>query len=385
MRFAKWLLPCLVLLVAEPAMAYKIQISEEASLNLDVLLQAQAQFTEKASPSAGWSKDFFMRRIRLLAFGNVFKNVSFFFETDQPNFGKNGDWSGPMFVQDAFMTFKVVDEFMVDAGMIIVPYSRHSVQGAIALNSLDYHGKMVKYPDGSHKVWRDAGLQLRGYVFDKKFSYRLGVFAGSQNVALQKDAAGKAVLNSNPDDLPRVAGLLRYSILGTETDFFFKGIHFATAPILSVGAGVDFVPKSVCTKKAVLDATTNAVTAAGELGHHLAISGDVYLDYPINEDNELVVQGTFMFNDAGAISANSGIGGFGELGYRWRFIEPVVQFDYFKSDLAKSDYMGMHFGLNWWIAKHATNFKVDFAMEKTGDVSNAPFIKSVTLQGQLFL
>jgi hypothetical protein len=384
MRCVKWMLPLLILAVASPAFAYKVQVSEDAFLNLDVLGQSQAQSTEKAAPDGGWSKDLFLRRIRLLAFGSLSKNVSFFFETDQPNLGKNGDWAAPMFVQDAFMTVKVSDAFMVDSGMVLLPFTRHSMTGAIGLNGIDYHSKMIKFPDGTHKVWRDAGVQARGYLAEQKLQYRLGVFGGSQNMALQKDAAGKVVTSSNPGDLPRATGHVRYAIAGTETDFFAKGIYFSPTPILSVGVGVDYVPDAILTKAAVLDGS-NVVTAKGQLGDHMGAAGDVFVEYPLDADNEVVFQGTALYYDDGPKAKTSGVGALTEVGYRWHSLEPVVALDYFDSEVPKADYMGAHVGLNWWMAKHATNVKLDFAFEKTGNLEDGPSVRTVTLQGQFFL
>ena len=149
---------------------------------------------------------------------------------------------------------------MVDAGMILLPFTRHSFMGAVGLNAMDYHTAMIKYPDGSTRVWRDTGVQFRGNLLGKGLHYRAGVFSGSQNVALQKDADQKAVVSSNPKDRPRFTGHVRWSLLGTEADFFPKGIYFASDPIVSVGVGGDYAPDSVLLRPAVLSGSRTART-----------------------------------------------------------------------------------------------------------------------------
>jgi hypothetical protein len=365
--------------------------------------------------------------VRLIMFGDVIKNISFFVETEMPNWGKGGDWSlaspgvNDFFIQDAFMTFKVVDEFMVDAGMIITPFSRHGYQGAVALNGLDYHSLLIKYPAGSNKIFRDAGIQLRGYIFEKKLQYRLGVFNGAKNQVLEfeadgktrlKDGDGKEVgLKSNPKDYPRFSGHLRYNILGTETDFFSKGIYFPTEPILSIGVSGDFQPDlalyrgTTFTKKTVLDPADptgiktlevkDKVDVPGELGMYGAISGDIFFDIPFLTDHEVVFQGNFYKYWYGDLSKNTGLGFFTELGYRWTWLEPVFGVDYFIGSLDYNETLVAHMGFNAWIKQHAANVKLDVQLRKDAKADakdpaksiamiDADPIVSVFLQGQIY-
>jgi hypothetical protein len=409
--------------VSSPALAYKIDVSDETKLNLDFLLQAQMVVAQNAAPTkVDWGKDFFVRRVRLIFFGDVIKNVSFFIETDMVNWGKGGDWSlsNAFFIQDAFMTFKVVDEFMVDAGMIITPFSRHGYQGAVALNGIDYHSLVVKYPEGSNKIFRDAGIQLRGYIFEKKLQYRLGVFNGAKNQVLEfeadgktplKDGTGKDVaLRSNPKDYPRFSGHLRYNILGTETDFFSKGIYFPTEPILSIGVSGDFQPDlalyrgTTFTKKTILDPADptgiktlevkDKVDVPGEIGLYGAVSGDIFFDIPFLTDHEVVFNAAFYKYWYGDLSKNTGLGFFTELGYRWTWLEPVFGVDYFRGSLDNNETLIAHLGFNAWIKQHAANVKLDVQLRKDGKADKDPTksiamidadpITSIVLQGQIY-
>lgn len=378
MRLTRLITIALVLLVSTPAFAYKWEITKESNINLAVLLQPQLQLGQDMAPSGdAWSTDFFLRRARIMVFGAVNENLTYFLDTDQTNYGKNGDFNSTFYIQDAFMAYKIMDEFQLAAGLILLPFTRHNFQGATGLNGLDYHGALIKFPGGSTKVWRDVGLQAYGWALEQKLHYRLGVFNGSQGQQLMADDGTGNPVVSNPDDMPRVTGHVRYNILGKETDFFAKGIYFATDPILSVGVGVDFVPDAVMTK-------APTATAKAELGKHLAVAADLFAEYPLSDAMEVLFQGTFLYYDAGEKAANSGTGFLLEAGFRWNWLEPVLGFDSFSSDADASDYQAIRAGLNLWGNKHGANLKCEFTLTKQGDLDDDKneFQKLFTLQTQ---
>jgi hypothetical protein len=392
MKKIHFLVFILALVWAAPASAYKLETSEHTFLNINFLLQFQGQLIEKGAPDkTSWGKDAFARRARLILSGSIMKNISFFFDTDMPNWGKGNDWSTPAFIiQDAFMTFKIVDQFMIDAGIIIPPFSRHGYQSAVSTLGLDYHSGVIKYPEGSNNVWRDAGAQLRGYIFDSRFQYRLAVLNGSKNDALQKDVNKAAVVLSNPKDYPRVTAHVRYNILGKETDPFAKGIYFADKAIVSLGASFDYQQDAGLHRAAtfIKDASGNdtaKVDMAGELANYMAVSADVFAEVPfLGGDHEMIMQASYYKYWHGLASKFSGHGVFGEIGYRYKAFSPVFGFDYFNSDLAKQDLMVIHAGAVYWIMKHNVNLKFDAAIKKDGDLSVAPFVTTMTLQAQIY-
>ena len=108
------------------------------------------------NPEGGPSFDMFMRRARLMLWGNVTKDLAVFIDTDQANWGKNGLFNQPMVVQDAFFSYTIVPELKIDAGLMLVPLSHHTLEGATSLHALDYHSDLIRIPAGNSL--RDVGL-----------------------------------------------------------------------------------------------------------------------------------------------------------------------------------------------------------------------------------
>src|SRR5712692_8730232 len=74
------------LCAARPAHAVKVWSSGDSWLYVGILLQPNMQVIEDAAPVANShdaSTEFALRRFRVLIFGNVTKNFSFFFESDE--------------------------------------------------------------------------------------------------------------------------------------------------------------------------------------------------------------------------------------------------------------------------------------------------------------
>jgi hypothetical protein len=339
--------------------------TEDSSLNVGLLLQPQAQFTRDAAPTGDVGTDFFLRRVRLLVFGNVTPKLSFFIEIDQPNFGKDGNWdTAAFFVQDAFLSYAFAEKLWVDAGMILAPLSHHALQGAVALNTVDYHSTLIRYPRGEGKIWRDAGLQLRG--FSGPLHFRLGLFNGIEG-SPSKDGAPAI----NPDDLPRVVGHVRWNFLGTEPGFFFQGRYFSETPLLSVGLGADYQP--------------SAILSTDKARANLATTLDVFLEKPLSADQSLVFQaGLFRYDQGGVRNPASGLGTFFEAGYRLGLLEPVLSAEYFNSRVPEQDLVALRPGLNLWFQRHTFNLKTELAFSRQGDLSTARTSVSGTAQLQLF-
>ena len=86
-----------------------IKVNDDVNFKFGFLLQPQADWSENAA-NGSTSQNLFVRRVRVLVGGQLAKNVTFFFETDSPNYGKvvGGVKTGSgMLVQDAFVSWKL--------------------------------------------------------------------------------------------------------------------------------------------------------------------------------------------------------------------------------------------------------------------------------------
>ena len=250
------------LLIAGPAAAAQTIGDEDHHIKIGGLLQAWADAQQDAAPDGGTETEMYLRRIRLMVFGKVEKKISFFIETDNPNFGRRGDFSGRMFIQDAYVEYEVSDALQVAAGLILVPFSHHGMQGATSLLGLDYHAALIRYPTGSNLVWRDTGVMARGMPFGNVFEYRLGVFNGVHGDATPAaktsgaSAWSQATDPRNPSDAPRLAARVTLNAFDPEGGpgvggMFYDGIYLEPKPeglvspktVLSLGGSLDWQRK----------------------------------------------------------------------------------------------------------------------------------------------
>jgi hypothetical protein len=355
----------LVAAAAPAAHAEKVMEKEELVLNVGALLQPQALVEEAAAPNGSAGTDFFLRRARLMLYGNLTKRVSFFVETEQANLGKDGDWSSSIFLLDAFASVETVPGVFIDAGLMLVPFTRHDLQGATSLNGLDYHGALIKFPTGSQRVWRDVGVQGRASLADNHVVLRGGIFNGVEGVLADEDTG---TMMRNDADLPRAAAHARYVVVGKEDGFFLPGIRFAEEPTVSFGVGVDW--------------QKGAIPNMDDPRDHLGLAADAFAEIPVVPEQAVIAQATFVRYDDGNGAATTGLGGFVELGYRIGRFEPTVAADVFRADAPDDagDLTGFHVGGAAFLDKHKANLKLDLARIEAG-AAGAKLVG--TLQAQL--
>jgi hypothetical protein len=219
-----------LLIGALPARAQiVIKGDDDVNFKLGVLGQFQADTISNPGAELNTS-NLFARRLRLLFGGQVAKNVTFFIETDAPNLGKTitgvKDIQPPVLVQDAYAEFRFADAFMLDAGLMFIPFSRNGLQSAGTLLPIDYGA--YTFSDSAptqSTTGRDTGFQARGYVAGNRLEYRIGVFQG--------------VRNADSDNPFRYSGRVQYNALDTESGFFYTGTYLGKKKILAVGAAFD--------------------------------------------------------------------------------------------------------------------------------------------------
>ncbi len=363
-----------------PTSGYMIKGPGESFLKVGGLLQARMESTKDAAPSGdSWDFDTYLRRMRLMVYGQLNKWVNFFIETDNPNFGKGGEWDASYtFIQDAYLEVNLHEAFQVDMGMLLLPFSHHGMQGATTLLGMDYHSGLVKYPSRSQKVWRDAGIMLRGLVAKKHIEYRLGLFNGARGkMKTAKDPQDPR----NPKDLPRLTGRLTFNVFEAEGGagaggMFYDGLYLkqtdagliSPKTVLAIGGSIDWQAdlNMQINNPALRTNATDPYTVV-DTTDYLAAAWDVFWDIPLGAKKIMSLNGQVngyyynhgdrssdvttvvdpetntnvdipssfaYYNTIGDTALYTGLGLMSEVGFRYNWIQPLVLVDFFKSTKA---------------------------------------------------
>jgi hypothetical protein len=402
-----------VLAASGPAQAgAKVTITDDTFAQVGLLLQPQVRVEQNGNyEKDAWGYTPYLRRARIILSGQVTDRVQFFLDTDSPNMGKSGDWTPTMYVQDAWVEFNVAPELQVDVGMLLMPFTRHGTQGATTLLMTDYHSMLLKYPAGSNKVWRDAGIMARGVVA-KKVEYRLALTNGVQSgygVNLTEDTDDDGAPDTdprgilNPSDLPRVTGRVVYNVFDAEggpgsAGYFYKGAGLkmdekrlvTPKRILAVGLSADWQADAVYSVKPADVADPTKWSPIPYLG----LAADVYADIPMNDGRQaLNAQAAFYRYDYGddgvlidpakGIVPVSGMGGFVEAGYRVHKWEPLLAAEMYNvGDGDIGDWLAVLGGVAWWYQGHAANVKAEIGASRTNGPDQA-LTAAATIQTQL--
>jgi hypothetical protein len=275
----------LALIAATASAQAEIKVDDETKFKLGVLLQPQADWTQDAG---GYQQNLFLRRARVLLGGQLPHNVTFFLESDNANLGKvvgaSKEISTGFTLQDAFVEWKLADQFILGAGLMFIPLCRNCFESAGTVLPIDYGTfSFLQSPPTQSAVGRDTGFQARGYLVKGRLEYRAGVFQGARD---------RVSRNSF-----RSAGHLQYALLDTESGFFTTGSYLGKKRVLTIGGGYDVQSDyKAFAADAFFDhpiSTSGAVTLQADLIH---FAGGRTFDLP--RQNDLLVEGGYLFTKA---------------------------------------------------------------------------------------
>jgi len=220
----------LLALVPTPASAQIVVKGEDATFKFGIQGQLWADWTQDNTGAQNYQQNFYFRRARLIIGGDIGQNISFFFETDDPKLGitpKN--LASGFLIQDLLLTWRPNAKskaFMLDGGLIFVPFSRNGLQSTLSYYTLDVSPiATVTNSVTQSSALRDLGFEGRGYLFNDKFQYRVGTFSGERD--------------SNAHNSLRAAGYFQYDFFAPETGYLFTGTALGKQKILAVDAGFD--------------------------------------------------------------------------------------------------------------------------------------------------
>jgi hypothetical protein len=233
-----------LLLSSSPAHAQAIiKVSDTAFLRFGALLQPQADWTQvlnaTSTDTAGYSQNLFLRRARFYFAGRFAKDAYFYFCTENSTLGKNKTGTSALGsgfqLLEGFGEWRIADAFILDGGLMRVPYSRESLKAATTQFTLDTsaYTYIQQSATGSTGGNRDTGFMVRGYFFDRRLEYRAGAFQGARQTGSHNSF--------------RYAGRLQYSFLdkedmlapGTVYSLSYAGSYLGDKKVLAVGTAFD--------------------------------------------------------------------------------------------------------------------------------------------------
>lgn len=155
------------------------------------------------------SNTFRLRRVRLSVDGTLFKGLTYKIQ---------GDFSRSPMLVDAYLKYKVCNEFAIQVGQFKTPFSLESPINPLNLEIFDYGEgiqKLVGYSDvcGVGGLGRDIGIMATGSLFPMKndkgayniVDYAVGVFNGNGPTAIdnnnRKDIVGRLEVHPGLKDL----------------------------------------------------------------------------------------------------------------------------------------------------------------------------------------
>jgi hypothetical protein len=389
-RFALVSLALLIALLPAVANAQAIiKVNDNVNFKLGILLQGWADWqglSDAAGNTAGFQQNLFLRRARFLLGGQVAKDVTFFFMTDNPNLGKatvspaaaKAPGTG-FIVQDAYLEWAVANEFRLQGGLILIPLCRNCNSSAANLVSMDY-GTWSFQESGptQSSVGRDTGFQVKGYLIGDHLEYRGGAYQGFRNTGVKNSF--------------RYSGRLQYDVFDVEKVQFYPGTYFGKKKILAIGGGYD------------------------AQSDYLAYAGDVFFDWGLGKNMGITAQFDYIHYDGGktftspATSTSFGAATtallkqddlFAEVGFLFGTVMPFVRYESlnYSDDVNKLqacngtitaktsvclDRVKYQGGFGWYPYGANFNIKAGFTRTEAPDNKNVASTNQYTIQVQVF-
>lgn len=208
------------------------KVNDDVSFRIGAQLQLWGDMAKDAATNE-FNQNLFIRRARVLLTGTVAPGVSFFIQTDDPNYGKSPKAFGTGYIlQDGWAEWKISDAFAVEGGLMLVPLSRNELISTTSFITVDISptANLFATPTATTGT-RDTGFQAKGYVADGRLEYRAGLFQGVRDAATATTAASRnAFLKS---------GWLSYDFWEKERGYVYAGTNRGTKKVLAISSGYE--------------------------------------------------------------------------------------------------------------------------------------------------
>jgi hypothetical protein len=212
---------------------------------------AQDQFPQADGESGEWANNMYLRRARFYLLGTVGKSITWFMLWESANLGLAGglDADGTVnknFTQlngaiatfpfnDAWLDFKVNNTLSLQAGLMLIPYTRNILQSTATYWAIDIAAVSASYINVTEtNTLRDLGVQAKVTAAQGKLEARALV---SQGVKLPDVAGGGRAAGKNS---PRLTGYLQYNFFEPEAGYVFNGQYFGKKKVAGIALGGDY-------------------------------------------------------------------------------------------------------------------------------------------------
>lgn len=228
--------PILAVLVLFCSSLAQAQVMIKVNDNVFFRIGAQLQFwadSQQDPANKGYADNLYIRRGRFLLTGQVAPNVTFFFQTDNPNAGKAPKNLGSGFIlQDFWAEWKVNDAFALTGGEFLVPISRQGLTSTTSFLTLDISPTSTVFsaPTQSNGL-RDTGFQAKGYLADGRLEYRAAVFQGIRAAGAAGTLAGRNAF--------RRSAYLQYDFFEKERGYVYAGTNLGKRKVVALSGGYD--------------------------------------------------------------------------------------------------------------------------------------------------
>ena len=287
---------------------------------------------------------FSLRRVRMSIEGNLAKGLTYKIQ---------GDFTRKPMLVDAYVKYKVCNEFAIQVGQFKTPFSIESPINPVNLEIFDY-GEVIKnlvgYSDvcGVGSIGRDLGIMATGSLFPVELQngqqfglvdYSVGVFNG--NGANEKDNNNHKDIVGRLDFHPWVKAL-------TLSGSYYFGKYTKDENINCTrdrwSAGIQYNDGTLVIRGEYLSGTTGFLSEIyGAYGQITDI-----IELPIKSEGYYAVAG-YNF----AVGKNKS-----------QKLMPVLRYEHFaKSFLSGTEWYTV--GINYWPLK-SVNFKFDYSLIMTG-------------------
>ena len=239
-----------------------IKLSDLFTWHPGVFLQIWGSLAQDANKqtngdAGGFARNIYLRRARFFMGGSIGSNLTYFMLWESANNGAplpNADGStnkqnATFAFNDAFLDFKLSPNVSVQAGLMLIPFTRNILQSTSTYWTLDIGGVSATYIAATQtNVLRDTGAQVKINAVDNHFELRGMVSEGVRLADNTPSSATPPGPVSTPRNAgknnPRLTAFAQYNFLDPDTGYVFNGQYFGRKKIAGIAAGVDWQPIS---------------------------------------------------------------------------------------------------------------------------------------------